>query len=113
MGTKTIKSTSDSNAGIVVSENAVRANGSKDNSITIDDKGITLNGPMSIPGGSSQIRFSALWTMNTELMLSLPSTLATPMPVMTINPPVKQIASLVKDATVMIGLMTALGGIGG
>lgn len=110
MSIKTIKSNSESTSGIVVSDTNVRVNGSKDNFVMVDEKGTTINGPISFPGGSSQIRFSALWTMNTELALSLPSTMATPTPVMTINPPVKQIASLVADASVMIALLGGLSG---
>lgn len=110
MGTKTTKSTPNSTSGIVVSENAIRINGSEDNSVTVDENGVTINGPISIPSGSNQVRYSALWTMNTEIALSLPSTMATPTPVMVIDPPVKQISNLVKDASVMIQLLGVLNG---
>lgn len=105
MATKTLKSDADSTAGVVASKNAVRMNGTKDNYVLTDERGTTINGPISFPSGSSQIRYSGLWTMNSEMMLSLPSTMATPSPVMTINPPVKQFYSLMEQASVMIGLL--------
>ena len=108
MPTKTLKSDADATAGVVASKNAVRMNGTKENYVMADERGVTINGPMSIVSGSSQVRYSGLWTMNAELMLSLPSTMATPTPVMTINPPVKQFKSLMEEAAVMIGLFGAI-----
>ena len=108
MPTKTFKSDADASAGIVASKNAVRMNGKEDHYVMTDERGVTINGPMSIVSGSSQMRFSGLWTMNTEMLLSLPSTMATPNPVMTINPPVKQFKALMEEAAVMIGLFGAI-----
>jgi hypothetical protein len=108
MPTKTFKSDADSTAGIVASKNAVRMNGKKDHYVMADERGVTVNGPISFVSGSAQMRYGGLWTMNTELMLSLPSTMATPTPVMTINPPVKQFKSLMEEAAVMIGLFGAI-----
>lgn len=108
MPTKTFKSDADSKAGIVASKNAVRMNGKEDHYVMADERGITINGPMSIVSGSSQMRFSGLWTMNTELKLSLPSTMATPTAVMTINHPIKQFKALMEEASVMIGLFGAI-----
>ena len=108
MPTKTFKSDVDSSAGITASKNAVRMNGNKENYIMADERGLTFNGPISFVSGSSQMRFSGLWTMNTEMALSLPSTMATPSPVMTINPPVKQFKTLMEEAAIMIGLFGAV-----
>jgi hypothetical protein len=108
MGTKTFKSSPDSPSGIVVSENATRINGNKDNFVLTDESGTTINGPISFPAGASQIRYAGMWTMNTEMILSLPSTMATPSPVMTINPPIKQFTSLMGQAAGMMALIGAL-----
>lgn len=105
MPTKTIKAEPDKEAGLVVASNLVRMHGNKDNYVLTGEQGTTINGPMSLVSGSSQMRFSGLWTMNNEIALSLPSTMATPTPVMTINPPIGQITALMQDAAVMIGLM--------
>ena len=97
----------DSDAGAVIAGNTVRIHGNQDNFLLADDKGVTINGPMSFPSGSGQMRFGALWTMNSEIALSLPSTMATPTPVMQISPPVGQIANLIKDVAVMTALIAA------
>jgi len=111
MGTKTIKSDAGSEAGIVVSKNASRMHGNKDNYVMTDERGTTVNGPISFVSGSDQIRIGGLWTLNNQLLMTLPSTLATPTPTLIINPPIKQLATLMKDATVMMGLLSALSAI--
>jgi hypothetical protein len=110
MPTKTFKSEPDGEAGIVAAKNAVRMNGNKDNYVLADEKGVTINGPVSFVSGSGQIRFGGLWVMNNEMMLTLPSTLATPSPVMTVNPPIKQLGDLMKESAIMISLLTTFSG---
>jgi len=105
-----MKAEHDAEAGIVIAKNATRMNGNKDNYIMADEKGVTVNGPVSFPSGSGQIRFGGLWVMQNEMMLSLPSTLATPTPVMVINPPLKQLAGLMADAAVMMSLLGSFAG---
>ena len=107
---KTIKSAPDSNAGIVTSSNTARMHGNKDNYVQCDEKGVTINGPISFPAGPEQIRFGSLWTMNNPILLSLPSTLATPNAVLNINSPVASFQSLAKDVAVMTSLLTQVGG---
>lgn len=108
MGTKTIKSTPSSKAGIVVAENLTRITSNEDNGIIVDEKGTTIQGPVSFVSGSEGIRVGALWTFNSAITLSLPSTLATPSPVFNIDPPTAAIEGLIKDTTVMINLLLSL-----
>lgn len=110
MPKKTIKAEPDGEAGIVAAKNAVRINGNKDNYVMADERGVTVNGPVSFVSGSGQVRFGGLWVMNNEIMMSLPSTIATPTPVMTINPPIAQLTSLMDEATVMISLLATFAG---
>jgi hypothetical protein len=107
MPIKTWKADPDSEAGMVVAKNAARMNGNKDNYVMADERGVTVNGPISFVSGSGQVRFGGLWVMQNELMLSLPSTMATPTPVMTINPPIAQFESIMEDAAVMMALLGA------
>lgn len=104
-GTKTFKSQTDAPAGVVVSSNTARLHGNEDNYVLTDERGTTINGPVSFVSGTEQLRFAGLWTMNNQLALTLPSTLATPNPVMMVNPPIRQFTGLAKDASVMIGLL--------
>ncbi len=105
MPTKIWKAEHDAEAGFVVAKNATRMNGNKDNYVMADERGVTVSGPVSFVSGSGQMRFGGLWVMQNEMMLSLPSTLATPTPVMTINPPMAQLASIMEDAAVMMSLL--------
>jgi hypothetical protein len=102
---KTIKNSPKATAGMVISDAAARINSTEETFVQVDDKGITVSGPMSFPSGSSQIRYSALWTMNTEMALTIPSTMATPMPVMIMNPPIKQYKSVMEEAMLMMAMM--------
>lgn len=108
MPTKTIKSSPGSDSGIVVSENITRITTKEENSVEVAEKGVTINGPVSFVSGPDQIRVGGLWTFNEATTMSLPSTLATPHPVLKINPPVRQIASLIKDAAVMMSLLAGV-----
>ena len=106
--TRVFKDEMESKVGLVVDSKMIRLNGSSDNHILIDDRGTTISGPISLVAGGQQMRFAALWTMNSEIALSIPSTLATPTAVMVIDPPGKQLASLIEETTVMMGLMGML-----
>lgn len=112
MGTKVIKSSAESDAGVVVSDSVVRMNVNKDNGVMVDERGTTITGPISIASATNHIRVGGLWTFNNPMTLSLPSTIATPTPVLMIDPPVKQFKSLMKDAAVMISLMGSLTAVG-
>ncbi|RLC99696.1 MAG: hypothetical protein DRI46_09020 [Chloroflexi bacterium] len=103
--TKMLKDNVEGEAGVAVSSNVVRVHGTKENYVAVDEHGTTINGPVSFVAGTEQIRFGALWTMNSELNLSIPSTLATPTAVMIVDPPVKQLAGIMEAAVLMIGIL--------
>lgn len=102
--TKMIKDGVDGNAGLSVSSTVARIHGTEENYVACDERGTTINGPISFVSGGSQMRFAALWTMNSEIALSIPSTLATPTPVMIIDPPIKQLQNIMEAAQLMIKL---------
>lgn len=112
MGTKTLKSTPDSKAGVVVSTNTVRTSVSEDNGILVDEKGVTINGPISIVSNTSQIRTAGLWTFNDVFQLMIPSTLATPRPTLMIDSPTGNLEKLMEESTVMIGLLLGISSLG-
>lgn len=105
MGTKVIKSSAGSDAGVVVADNVVRTSVNEDNSVVVAENGTTISGPISFVSNPNQIRVGGLWTFNTPYQMMLPSTYATPSPVLLVNPPVKQLTSIMKDTAVMIGML--------
>lgn len=112
MGTKSIKSSSESGAGVIVSDTVVRINVNKDNGVMVDERGTTITGPISIVSATNHIRVGGLWTFNNPINLSLPSTIATPTPVLMVDPPMKQYVNLMKDTVVMIALIGGLAAVG-
>jgi hypothetical protein len=110
MDPKVIKTSPSSKSGVVVADNSVRINATEDNGINVDERGITFAGPISFVNGINQIRLGALFTFNNAIALTIPSTISTPTPVLMIDPPIKQIASLMKDTAIMMSLIGALSG---
>jgi len=107
---KTYKLFPESQAGITLGNDSVRLNGKDSVSLTANSKGITLNGPVSFASGSNQMNFSILWKMNREPMLMIPSTTATPTPVMMFSPPVDTISFLMGSSIGMAFLFGSLVG---
>lgn len=105
MSTKTIKSSSNSQTGVVVSENNVRITSKEDNGVTVDERGVTIQGPVSFVSNTSHMRFGGLWMMNNAVNLSLPSSISTPTPTLKVSPPIGQFKKLMKDANVMMQLL--------
>ena len=103
--TKMIKENPDGQAGVAISSNVVRVHGKEENYVAVDEQGTTISGPISFVAGSEQMRFGAMWTMNSELNLSIPSTLATPTPVMVVNPPIAQLQNIMQSAQIMISIL--------
>lgn len=112
MAIKVIKSSPGSDAGVVVSEKVVRMNSNEDNGVMVDERGVTISGPVSFVSGTNHIRVGGLWTFNNPTQLMVPSTIATPSPVLMVDPPVKQLANIMKDTAVMIGLLGGLFALG-
>lgn len=64
-------------------------------SISSDRKGGNfINGPLSISSPPTSVRIGGVYKFNPMTMLGLPSTLVTPIPTFSIEPPVKEIAGL-------------------
>ena len=109
---KTIKTHPSSKAGVVVSENSIRSTVNEDNGIMIDERGTTITGPISFASSPNQIRVGGLFTFQNSIMGMLPSTIATPSATYMVDPPVKQIAGLVKQVGIMAAIMGGLAALG-
>ena len=105
---KKIKASPDSPAGVVIASNVVRMHGTEENFVMADDKGITISGPVSFVDGIENVRAGALWAFNNAMQLMIPSTMATPSPVMRLDPPIAAFARIAKDVAVMTALLAAV-----
>jgi hypothetical protein len=98
---KILKSNPKAEAGVVVADNSVRATVNEENGLMVDERGTTIAGPMSLATSPNQIRVGGLFTFQTSVMGMLPSTMATPSAMYMVDPPVKQVVSLVKQVALM------------
>lgn len=74
-----------------------------DTGIAVNQNGIILSGKMHLAKDLNQIRINGFWTLNPELLTTLPSTLYTPISVLVYEPPpyatmVANLASVVSSA---------------
>jgi hypothetical protein len=111
MAQRVYKSSTNAEAGLVISDNLARLMGNRDNYVMSDNRGTTISGPVSLVAGLDQMRVGGLWTFSNSMQLSLPSTMATPTPVLRIDPPVRQIKELMESVVVMVGLIGGLSAI--
>ena len=100
---KIIKSSLGAKAGVAVGEEVARMAGSEDNWVQTDSTGTFINGPLSLPS-PEEIRMAGLWKMSGPFSLMIPSTLATPTPVLEVDPPIKGLQNIMKGAIEMMAL---------
>lgn len=99
MPEKIFKSEWDAPAGVSIGSECARMHGNDHNYVQIDSVGTFVSGGVSFLSTMPQIRTGAMWTFNNNFAMSIPSTLGTPSPTLVVNPPIKQIQSIAKQAT--------------
>ena len=111
--TKTIKNRPWSTAGVILNDRLIRMTVDEDNGIMVGPGGSTFQGPISIVASPTHIRIGGLWTFNKSVELTLPSTLATPAPVLLQdnNGVTESFESIVKDVGFFTGLIGMIQGI--
>jgi hypothetical protein len=100
---KIMKSSLGAKAGIAVGEEVARMAGNEDHWIQTDATGTFINGPLSLPA-PQEIRMGGLWKMGDAFKLMIPSTLATPTPILEVDPPLKGLQNIMKGAVEMMAL---------
>lgn len=71
------------------------------------DTGNFINGPLSIPGPFTNIRFSNMFKFNSMLAFGLPSTVLTPISTFTVELPVKEAGTMM---SLMGMILSTVGG---
>jgi hypothetical protein len=89
---------------LLATNEMVKMSGSDENYVMTTTRGTSIAGPIAIGAGSAQMRFGALWTMNAESALMIPSTTATPTPVMMINFPVQYYTGMMQSCQSMMSI---------
>jgi hypothetical protein len=80
----------------VTSETAsmVVATAGHPNAIKVGKEGVWISGPISILTSPEEIRVGGFWVQNTPFLQMMPSTMATPIPNLILNPPFSGIANM-------------------
>lgn len=76
------------------------------NSITTtNDAGNFIQGPVSFSSSIENIKVGGIFRFNSMLSTGIPSSMVTPIPVLTIDLPIKNVASMSKIAAISLSLL--------
>lgn len=92
--------TKNNNTGIFIADNNLHLAATPDKFIEINDKGISLSGPINFQVNPSQITFGGIMTLPGFYRGLIPSTVATPNPIYLPNIPIETI-KLMKDLAML------------
>jgi len=113
MPEKLLKSENAATAGVSVGYDCARIHGTDTNYVQTDSMGTFVSGKVSFLSTMPEIRTGALWTFNTNWSMMIPSTLGTPSAVLMVDPPIKNVQALAKQAATVMSLLGMLGAIKG
>ena len=91
---KVWKVSMDAQAGMAVTEESASMQGSKENFIIMTPDGTYHGGKHSFVCSPSDIRIAGMWTFNDSIVSTLPSTIVTPIPVLSSSQPINGIANI-------------------
>jgi len=94
-----------SDAAVVVSDDTAILAASKDNFVLANKQGVTIKGPISMITPSHEIRVGGMWTLTSDFMRMLPSTIVTPLPNQILMPPTGGIPEIKEAVVYMLGAL--------
>ena len=95
--TRVIKANQGAKPGIEVSESVVIIAGDSRHFIAVDERGVTIKGPVSFVTDAMGVRRGGLFVGINDFLHMIPSTIITPIPQNIPIPPVAGVANLAKD----------------
>ena len=105
---KTWKIGEDAKAGMQVgADNAVMSaeTSGEPNLVHVDSTGVYIQGKQSWMTMPEQIRVAGFWTQNTVWMQMLPSTMASPIPNLILNPPIKSVEDILESVAILTRML--------
>lgn len=103
--TRTFKASKTSKAGLMLEEGTASLIGDKKHFISVDERGITLRGPISIVAGAESIRRGGLFVGLNDFLETIPSTIVTPFPRLIPFPPAYMLGNIVRDVAYFMSLL--------
>lgn len=94
-----------SEAGLLLGDKEAALIGNKKHFIVVDDRGVTIKGPVSMVADASQIRKSGIFIGMPDMLRQIPSTIITPIPPHQPLMPVGGLAALAKDVAFFVSLL--------
>ncbi len=92
-------------ASVMASETAITIAGSDEVALVVDNRGITLAGPISIVADARSIRKGGLFVGLDDFAQMIPSTIVTPLPNQIPLPPINGLVNLSKDIAFFMSLL--------
>lgn len=103
--TRIIKSDKTSEAGVIVDQKEVSIVGDKRHFISVDERGVSIRGPISIISTGESTRRAGLFIGLNDMLDMLPSTIITPLPKNIQNPPYYMMANLATDLSYFLSML--------
>lgn len=95
--TRAFKASKKAKAGVLVQTDAASLIADDSHFIVVDEKGISLRGPISIIATADGVRRAGLWIGLTDFQKELPSCIPLPLPETVRYPPVHVLATITED----------------
>jgi len=100
--TRVFKASRDSKAGLKLTEGSAILAGDDRHLIGVDNRGITLKGPISIVADAMNIRRGGLFVGLNDFLNCIPSTMFTPIPQNIPMPPISGLVNIGKDVAYFV-----------
>jgi hypothetical protein len=102
---RVIRTSKTQKAGIFLQDNAVSIVGDSRHFIVVDERGITIKGPVSFISDSMGRRTAGLFTGINDFLEMIPQSIVTPIPSKIPYPPVFAVADIVRDLAFFSALL--------
>ena len=102
---RVIKASKDSDASLVLSKKSAKLVGDSRHFIAVDDRGITIKGPISLITDGTGIRRGGLFVQMPDMIRMIPSTIVTPLPSQIPVPPIHGLINIKTDCAFFLSLL--------
>lgn len=102
---RVFKASKESKAGLFLEETAISMIGDKRHFITVDNRGITIKGPVSFISDSMGRRTAGLFVGINDFLEMIPQTIITPIPSKIPFPPLFAVSNVAKDVAFFTSLL--------
>ena len=103
--TRVIRTAQNSKSSLLLQDTSVSIIGDERHFIVVDDKGITIKGPISFITDATGRRNGALFVGLNDFLETIPQTIVTPHPSKIPFPPVSGLVNMAKDLAFFLSLL--------